>query len=742
MRSTDNGTNWSHINSNLSTGFYSVSTINSTTAFIAGEGPTILKTQDAGATWTTVSTTGISGVIAQIQFVNETVAFLRIGNIIYNSVNSGIDWSSIVTNSDGNLSAIYAISETKIFFGTTNGSVYSANQSGGWVTSSFYTFSNSPWTREVKTIVANGSNIVVFSNYEQLIFSTNSGEDWTPVLRASTAINYKGASFIVGDDLVAFTSDERITSSFDGGLNWDTPSAAPLAAISLSNASSNFTGNGIILGSDGIQYNTTNSGSTWSKTSNTSSSSNLFSVCAKNENEIYVGGASGTLLKTTNKGVDWVSIAPSNTSDITDLKLDLSNNLYFTTTYGRVYKSADAGLSWDSTIVTSRSLQEISFGSNDNAVVCGINNGTTRTVFYTSNAGANWTICTTATASTIFYTTFFVPTTQTAYICGSSGRVNKSTDGGQTWVAKTSAGSSTLNSAYFLDELTGIVVGNSGNIWKTLDGGQTWSQKGIGLTSANLQSIRFSDASHGIIVGNLGAILKTTDGGDTWTKSAQITGNALMSATLIDGSTTLVAGNSGTIIKSSNAPLPVELVSFTASVRNNTVNLNWETATEVDNYGFEIERKDNNSNWTRIGFIEGHSTSNSPKYYTFSDNPTGSSKFSYRLKQIDNDGKFEYSHEVEVLIDNLPNGYLLGQNYPNPFNPETSIKFVLKENTKATLKVYNALGELVATLFDGIADAGRFYNIKFNGINLSSGLYIYTLDAGKYRQTRKMILMK
>ncbi|MBK7869016.1 MAG: hypothetical protein IPJ75_19575 [Ignavibacteriales bacterium] len=117
---------------------------------------------------------------------------------------------------------------------------------------------------------------------------------------------------------------------------------------------------------------------------------------------------------------------------------------------------------------------------------------------------------------------------------------------------------------------------------------------------------------------------------------------------MLSETSTIVVGNAGTILKSYNAPLPVELVSFTASVKNNTVNLNWETATEVDNYGFQIERKDKNSDWTKIGFIEGHFTSNSPKYYSFSDKPTGSSKYSYRLKQIDNDGKFEYSGIVEV----------------------------------------------------------------------------------------------
>ncbi len=192
-----------------------------------------------------------------------------------------------------------------------------------------------------------------------------------------------------------------------------------------------------------------------------------------------------------------------------------------------------------------------------------------------------------------------------------------------------------------------------------------------------------------------------------------------------------------------NYPLPVELTSFTAKVSNNgLVNLKWETATEVNNYGFEIERKSTSSDWSKIGFVEGYGSTNSPKYYSFSDKPVGKGKIVYRLKQIDNDGQFEYSPVVEVLVDNLPNGFVLEQNYPNPFNPETSIRFAIKEDTKVTLKVYNSLGAEIATLFDGTAEAGRYYDVKFGGGDLASGFYIYQLVAGEFVSVKKMLLMK
>jgi len=187
------------------------------------------------------------------------------------------------------------------------------------------------------------------------------------------------------------------------------------------------------------------------------------------------------------------------------------------------------------------------------------------------------------------------------------------------------------------------------------------------------------------------------------------------------------------------SPLPVELTSFTADVTNNQVNLKWQTATEVNNYGFDIERKTSDT-WQKLGFVEGNGNSNSPKEYSYTDkSPIGGSKFQYRLKQIDNDGQFEYSEVVEVEL--VPTEFALYQNYPNPFNPVTTIRYQLPKESKVVIKIYNILGAEVMELLNEKKEAG-VYEAEFNADNLSSGAYIYRIIVESFMDTKKMILLK
>jgi hypothetical protein len=201
----------------------------------------------------------------------------------------------------------------------------------------------------------------------------------------------------------------------------------------------------------------------------------------------------------------------------------------------------------------------------------------------------------------------------------------------------------------------------------------------------------------------------------------------------------------GYVTVNGTSVLPVELAAFTATANRMNADLRWSTATEVNNYGFEIERRQT-ATWNKVGFVSGAGTSNSPRDYSYTDNNLSSGRYTYRLKQIDNNGEFSYHGSVEIVIGSAPQEFALLQNYPNPFNPSTVISFQLPVNSQVTLKVYDVLGKEVATLVNEEMKAGS-YTVPFSASNgntstLASGVYIYRLNAGSFVSTKKLVLMK
>lgn len=195
--------------------------------------------------------------------------------------------------------------------------------------------------------------------------------------------------------------------------------------------------------------------------------------------------------------------------------------------------------------------------------------------------------------------------------------------------------------------------------------------------------------------------------------------------------------------------IPVEMTSFTASVNKNSVTLNWSTATELNNMGFDIERK-SDGNWSKIGFVQGKGTTSEKSIYSFTDENLEFGKFTYRLKQVDFDGSFSYSTIVEVEIG-VPVNFSLEQNYPNPFNPSTIIKYSLPVESKVKLSIFNMLGEEVAQLVNETLSAG-YHQLEWDGTNnfgqkVSSGIYFYRIETEspniqKFIDVKKMMLIK
>jgi hypothetical protein len=207
---------------------------------------------------------------------------------------------------------------------------------------------------------------------------------------------------------------------------------------------------------------------------------------------------------------------------------------------------------------------------------------------------------------------------------------------------------------------------------------------------------------------------------------------------------TISATTMGNWTVAGGGALPIQLVSSAANVvRDNQVEVTWKTVSETNNYGFEIYRKRSEATeWTKIGFVEGHGTTLAPQSYSYVDASLTFGKYYYQIRQVDLDGTSETLPTMEVTVGAGVQTLTLAQNYPNPFNPSTVIEFVVPQTGLATMKVYNVLGQEVATLFQGNAEAGRINTARFNASNLPSGLYFYTLKSAGQTETKRMLLTK
>ena len=212
------------------------------------------------------------------------------------------------------------------------------------------------------------------------------------------------------------------------------------------------------------------------------------------------------------------------------------------------------------------------------------------------------------------------------------------------------------------------------------------------------------------------------------------------------GTTVLLDANITKTNPPAEAPLPVQLASFTGNVENKRdIALSWKTEMEVNNQGFDIERKQTDGGWSKVGYIEGKGTVNTPVNYRFEDKKLNTGKYNYRLKQIDNNGNFEYFNLANAIEVGVPTKYDMSQNYPNPFNPTTKIDFDLPLDSRVSITLYDISGREIKTLVNEQKTAG-YYTIQFNSAGLSSGTYFYRImtksSAADYIMTKKMVLIK
>lgn len=467
------------------------------------------------------------------------------------------------------------------------------------------------------------------------------------------------------------------------------------------------------------------------------------------------------------------------------------NNVYYGSD-NKVYKSNDRGETFTQMGINVPQATEIKCvlvdDYNPATIVVGIEGGSDKVV-KTTNSGASWTI----TADGLTFSFFGIPITQdpshpdTLYMMNGTN-FSRSTDFGSTWTTiSTNVGSNSApcDIEVFPDTSIILVGDNGTGIFRSTDYGVTWAQTystsgeiptitvdyqnpgiawatkwsgGGGMLnstnfgqswtlvpffgSINMWGVHIQESDGNIILTNSYSTApgswRSTDAGSSWTPiNIPSAGYQVVS---IDSITQFAAQSGGFYKLNSPFFIPVELTSFSASVTDGNVILNWATATELNNLGFDIEKSFDDNTFEKIGFVPGYGTTTESKSYNFSISNNSSQKTFYRLRQLDFDGSFEYSQTVEV--DGItPTEFSLKQNYPNPFNPTTKIGFTLPSENNVKISVYNLIGQKVAEVVNSKFSAGA-HSVNFNSSNLSSGIYLYKIEAGNFTSVRKMQLMK
>ena len=471
------------------------------------------------------------------------------------------------------------------------------------------------------------------------------------------------------------------------------------------------------------------------------------------DNYYLAAGANGKIYRSTDPLTDpWNEKTSGTTNNINFLKTSGRSDTAVTFGVGdngTIVRSLDQGLTW--TVLNSNvtgKLNSVEFiGSDINNVIAAGDSGL---ILLSTNCGVNWLTLNAGVSRNL--NSIYSLNSFNTFIAGDKGTLLHSSNSGMNWTNRSLADTvSDLNKietmgSWFFGTILGM-VGDNGVLYRTTNF-LFWDSIPTG-TSEDLYEIKFKNAGSGYVGGDNGVIRYTTNGGNEWFSDFFLSSvnNERVSSTLIlnDTVTAGVAGNRIIVLHANESLLPVELSAFTHTVDNNDVNLYWTTSSEINNSGFDVERTNIGNqfseDWKKVGFINGNGTSSTINNYKFTDRGLNPGKYNYRLKQIDYNGNYEYYNLTNEITIGAPDKFKLFQNYPNPFNPSTNIKFEISKLSKVSLTVYDVLGHEVITLVNEFKPAGA-YEVKFDGSNLSSGIYLYKIKTDDFAFTRKMILTK
>jgi photosystem II stability/assembly factor-like uncharacterized protein len=459
----------------------------------------------------------------------------------------------------------------------------------------------------------------------------------------------------------------------------------------------------------------------------TNTTNNLEGIFSASALQTIVVGANGSIIGTTNGGVTWIAAASGTTARLRKVvaagfttpviwAVGDGGTLLHSTTGGYTWAAATSGV--------TEHLHDIFAIDYINATsFCAV--GAAGTIIHTTNSGVSWAQQQSQTSvhlNGVFFTDALF-----GHIVGDAGTILKTSDGGANWNSVNSGVTEHLNHVFFVSQQHGWIVGDAGIILATTDGGQNWSALTSG-SSEDLLRLFFADISTGTAVGRSGTILRTTNAGASWTQQLSGTTQQINSVFFTDVNTGIIVGNGGMAKKTINGGIPVELESFTARlVGNGSVRLEWITASETRNYGFQVERNEGHG-WKTRTFVHGHGDSKERHEYSYVDAPPADATLlRYRLRQIDFDGSEQFSPVVDMNVVR-PEAPFLSVS-PNPAVDHAYLHAAFDSDTEATLVLFDINGRPVARLLDGLVHAGT-HSIRWSTAALPRGMYFAVLTTG------------
>ncbi len=732
----------------------------------------VWRSSDAGITWTRViNLTGAFDVAfhpTDGNFAYAVIGNRETANGFYISTDAGVTW---VNSSSG-------LPEIDLYMGRLQFDIAPSNPS------------------TIYTVVHN-YDVPISGNMRTCAYkSTNGGANWAQIsFGINIAGTYDGSTVadqgsydlciavnptnpdnvFLGNVELSKTNDGskfsfiRNPAGYNSGVSaWDSYTHVDIHNVMFAPSNPNI----LYVCCDGGIYKSTNGGTDFFHINNGINTIQFYRVASHptNPSILYGGAQDNGNFSTTDKGATTWKFETSGDGMECFVDYSNANNVFMSTQNGSLNKSTDAGVTWTNVVGSSSATAWTTPFWQHPTVSTAIYAGYNRGIIRSLNRGNTWSyLVSSLVASPNTITSVAHSPVNPLYMLAAASYnttspvLLKSTNEGigSSWsniTANLTGSGFTGASIHRIvadpsDENTYYITRASystGQVLKTTNFGTNWTD-----VSGDLPSITVSDlfidplSTNHLYAGNDFGVYFSSNGGSNWTKLS----TGMPFVPVLDfsyynngGTRYLRAATHGRGVYeiNFNSPLPVTLSAFTHSVSGRDVKLNWSTSLETNNAGFEIERANSvgeTPKYSKIGYVEGKGNTNTVTNYNYSDNNLSSGKYLYRLKQIDNNGNFEYhtlSGNVEI---GTPKRFGLSQNYPNPFNPTTKIDFELPSNSRVKLSIYDVTGRMIKELVNETREAG-YYTIEFNAAGLSGGIYFCKMESGSFSSVKKLMLIK